>query len=105
MQWLAAAAYPKLPGLTCTKSRLSARFQNLSVYGRTLASRPVNRKRVQRLMRLIGLEPLGPKPKTSSRQCGTGSTRNLPCGLAIDQSNQVYPADITKASSGNKRAI
>src|SRR5271165_2625500 len=37
MQWLAAAAYPKPPGLTCTKSRLSARFQKLRVYGRTLA--------------------------------------------------------------------
>jgi putative transposase len=30
-----------------------------------LARRQVNRKRVQRLMRLMGLEALGPKPKTS----------------------------------------
>jgi putative transposase len=30
-----------------------------------LAGRQVNRKRVQRLMRLIGLAALGPKPKTS----------------------------------------
>jgi len=29
MQWLAAAAYPKPPGLTSAKSRLLARFQNL----------------------------------------------------------------------------
>src|ERR1700738_2716261 len=38
MQWLAAATYPKPPGLTSTKSRLSARFQKLSVYGRALPS-------------------------------------------------------------------
>jgi hypothetical protein len=38
MQWRAAAAYPKPPGLTPTKSRLYARFQKLRVYGRTLAS-------------------------------------------------------------------
>jgi len=30
-----------------------------------LAGRQVNRKRVQRLMRRMGLEALGPKPKTS----------------------------------------
>src|SRR4029077_9400113 len=36
MQWLAAATYPKPPGLTSTKSRLSARFQKLSVYGQAL---------------------------------------------------------------------
>jgi len=29
------------------------------------AGRQVNRKRMQRLMRLMGLEALGPKPKTS----------------------------------------
>src|SRR5580700_11419678 len=29
------------------------------------ASHRINRKRVQRLMRLMGLEALGPKPKTS----------------------------------------
>jgi transposase InsO family protein len=34
-----------------------------------LAGHPVNRKRVQRLMRLMGLEALGPKPKTSRPSC------------------------------------
>src|SRR5690242_6664479 len=38
MQWLAAATYPKPPGLTQTKSRLDARFQKLRVYGQALAS-------------------------------------------------------------------
>jgi NADPH:quinone reductase-like Zn-dependent oxidoreductase len=38
MQWLAAATYPKPPGLTSIKSRLSARFQKRRVYGRALAS-------------------------------------------------------------------
>ena len=34
-----------------------------------LAGHPVNRKRVQRLMRLMGLEALGPEPKTSCPSC------------------------------------
>ena len=36
--------------------------------------RRINRKRVQRLMRLMGLEALGPKPKTSRPRRSTGST-------------------------------
>src|SRR5690348_44496 len=39
MQWLAAATYPKSPGLTQTKSRLDARFQKLRVYGQALATK------------------------------------------------------------------
>jgi putative transposase len=30
---------------------------------------PVNRKRVQRLMHLMGLESVAPKPNTSKRRC------------------------------------
>jgi putative transposase len=41
-----------------------------------LAGHQVNRKRVQRLMRLMGLEALGPKPKTS-RPSAQGSGLHL----------------------------
>jgi putative transposase len=46
-----------------------------------LAGHPVNRKRVQRLMRLMELEALGPKPKTSRPRRSTGFT--LICCAAL----------------------
>ena len=61
-----------------------------------LAGHQVNRKRVQRLMRLMGLEALGPKPKTS--RPAAAQHRIYPYllrGLAIDRPNQVWAADIT----------
>ena len=57
--------------------------------------RRVNRKRVQRLTRMIGLETLGPKPKSSQPAARRRVYPNLPRGLAIDQPNQVRAADIT----------
>ena len=59
------------------------------------ADRPVNRKRVQRLMRLMGLEALGPKPKTSLPSAQHRVYPYLLRGLAIDRPNQVWAADIT----------
>ena len=41
----------------------------------------VNRKRVRRLMRLMGIVPLGPKPQTSKR--GTGHKIALPRSPAM----------------------
>jgi putative transposase len=60
-----------------------------------LAGHPVNRKRVQRLMRLMGLEALGPKPKTSRPAVQHRIYPYLLRGLAIDRPNQVWAADIT----------
>lgn len=55
----------------------------------------VNRKRVQRLMRLMGLECLFPRPKcTVTSQCHTKYPYLLK-GLKIDGVNQVWSADIT----------
>jgi len=54
----------------------------------------INRKRVQRLMRLMGLEALHPKRRTSAP--GTGH-RIYPYrlrGLTIDRPNQVWATDI-----------
>ena len=60
-----------------------------------LVGRQVNRKRVQRLMRLMGLEALGPKPKTSRPAAQHRVYPYLLRGLAIDWPNQVWAADIT----------
>jgi putative transposase len=56
---------------------------------------PVNRKRVQRLMRVMGLKALGPKPKTSRAAAPHRIYPYLLRGLAIDRPNQVWAADIT----------
>ena len=59
------------------------------------AGRRINRKRVQRLMRLMGLEALGPKPKTSRPAAQHRIYPYLLRGVPIDRSNQVWAADIT----------
>ena len=60
-----------------------------------LAGRRLNRKRVQRLMRLMGLQALGPKPKTSGPSAQHRVYPYLLRGRRIDRPNQVWAADIT----------
>jgi putative transposase len=55
----------------------------------------VNRKRVRRLMRLMGLEAIYQKPDTSRRHPDHKVYRYLLRGLLIDRPNQVWCADIT----------
>jgi putative transposase len=55
----------------------------------------VNRKRVRRLMRLMGLEAIYQKPNTSRRQPEHKVYPYLLRGLSIDRPNQVWCADIT----------
>jgi len=55
----------------------------------------VNRKRVQRLMRLMGLEAIYPKPKTSRPHPGHKIYPYLLRNLKIDRPDQVWSADIT----------
>ncbi len=55
----------------------------------------VNRKRIQRLMRLMGLEAIYPKPKTSRPHPDHRVYPYLLRGLTIDRPNQVWAADIT----------
>ena len=55
----------------------------------------VNRKRVQRLMRQMGIAALGPKPRTTKPAPGHKIFPYLLRGLAIERPNQVWCADIT----------
>ena len=57
--------------------------------------RGVNRKRVQRLMRLMGIEALVPRPGTSKAAPGNKIYPYLLRGLAIVEPNRVWSADIT----------
>jgi putative transposase len=60
----------------------------------------VNRKRVQRLMRLMGIVALGPKPTTTKPAPGHKIFPYLLRDLVIDRPNQVWAADITDIPIG-----
>lgn len=55
----------------------------------------VNRKRVQRLMRLIGLEAIYPRPKLSAGRRGYRIYPYLLRDVAIERPDQVWSTDIT----------
>src|SRR4029077_2704165 len=55
----------------------------------------INRKRVQRLMRLMGLEAVYPKPRLSVAGSGHKVYPYLLRGVAIERVNQVWSTDIT----------
>jgi putative transposase len=55
----------------------------------------INRKRVQRLMRRMGIAALGPKPRTTKPAPGHKIFPYLLRSLTIDRPNQVWAADIT----------
>ena len=56
---------------------------------------PVNRKCVQRLMRLMGLEGLAPGPNTSRPHPEHAKYPYLLRGLEVTRANQVWSSDIT----------
>jgi putative transposase len=55
----------------------------------------VNRKRVQRLLRLMGLEAIYPKPRLSTGGRGHRVFPYLLRGVAVERPDQVWSADIT----------
>jgi putative transposase len=55
----------------------------------------VNRKRVQRLMRVMGLEAVYPKPRLSARGAGHKVYPYLLRNVSIERVNQVWSTDIT----------
>ncbi len=62
--------------------------------------RAVNRKRVQRLMRWMGIAALGPKPRTTKPAPGHKIFPYLLRDLPIERPNQVWAADITYVPIG-----
>ena len=68
--------------------------RSMTRYLRRLGYR-VNRKHIQRLMRLMGLEAIYPKPKTSQPHPEHKIYPYLLRDLVIDHPNQVWAADIT----------
>src|ERR1700756_2765463 len=60
----------------------------------------VNRKRVQRLMRLLGLVAIYPRPNTSKPAAAHKIYRYLLGGLAIERANQVWCSDVTYIPMG-----
>src|ERR1700744_3443946 len=60
----------------------------------------VNRKRVQRLMRQMGIAALGPKPRTTKPAPGHKIFRFLLRNLIIERPNHVWAADITYVPVG-----
>ena len=56
---------------------------------------PVNRKRTQRLMRLMGLESIAPKPNTSRQNKEHKIYHYLLKKMSITEPDQVWCSDIT----------
>lgn len=61
----------------------------------TTLETPVGRDRVRRLMLIMGIESLAPKPGTSRRQPKHPIYPYLLRGMVIDRPNQVWATDIT----------
>ena len=62
--------------------------------------RAINRKRVRRLMRKMGIAALGPKPRTSKPAPGHKIYPYLLRDIAVERPNQVWAADITYVPLG-----
>jgi len=68
----------------------------LRAEGQVLGLDPrINRKRVQRLMRRMGIAALGPKPRTTKPAPGHKIFPYLLRNMTIERPNQVWAADIT----------
>jgi putative transposase len=55
----------------------------------------INRKRVQRLMRVMGLEAIYPRPRTTTRNPDHVVYPDLLRGLTIERRDQVWSTDVT----------
>jgi len=95
---------PRLPSATTQEllDRLDAQYTRTPFYGTRRMTAwlrsegyPVNRKRVRRLLQLLGLETIYPKPRTSTPAPGHRLYPYLLRGLPITHADQVWSSDIT----------
>ena len=84
------------------RRRIDALYTDYPFYGsrRIAFELKMSRKRVQRLMRLMGISALGPKPRTSKPAPGHKVFPYLLRGLSIERPDQVWAADITYVPIG-----
>jgi putative transposase len=77
--------------------RLDKLYMECPFFGsrRMAVTLDVNRKRIQRLMRILGIEALYPKPNLSRPAPGHEVYPYLLRGVAIERPNQVWSTDIT----------
>jgi putative transposase len=82
--------------------RIDALYTDHPFYGsrRIAFELKMSRKRVQRLMRLMGIAALGPKPCTSKPAPGHKVFPYLLRGVSIERPNQVWACDITYVPIG-----
>jgi len=69
-------------------------YPRMTVYLRNAGYR-VNPKRIARLMQLMGLQALTPRPRTTHAESGHRVYPYLLRGLSIERPNQVWSTDIT----------
>jgi putative transposase len=99
-------AYRRAAPIKGSDSALMRRIDELYTESPFYGSRRIafelkaNRKRVQRLMRLMGIEALGPKPSTSKPAPGHKIYPYLLRNMTIDKPNQVWATDITYVPIG-----
>src|SRR6266576_3586393 len=77
--------------------RLDELYMDCPFFGsrRMAVTLEVNRKRIQRLMRILGIEALYPKPNLSRPAPGHEIYPYLLRGVSIERPNQVWSTDIT----------
>ena len=77
--------------------RLDELYMECPFFGsrRMAVTLEVNRKRIQRLMRILGIEALYPKPNLSRPAPGHEIYPYLLRGVSIERPNQVWSTDIT----------
>jgi putative transposase len=77
--------------------RLDELYMDYPFFGsrRMAVTLEVNRKRIQRLMRILGIEALYPKPNLSRPAAGHEIYPYLLRGVKIERPNQVWSTDIT----------